>query len=55
MKQTTAEFPVIYSYFHCQGNEAKLSSCEPGLNSDIQYCTNNAVEINCEGMTPMCN
>uniref|UniRef100_A0A1X7TQF9 SRCR domain-containing protein n=2 Tax=Amphimedon queenslandica TaxID=400682 RepID=A0A1X7TQF9_AMPQE len=30
------------------GNEAILLSCGSGLHSNIQYCTNNAIELNCE-------
>ncbi|XP_019858318.1 PREDICTED: deleted in malignant brain tumors 1 protein-like, partial [Amphimedon queenslandica] len=45
---TDGMFPIIYSYFDCQGNEATLLSCSPGLHSSIQYCTNNAIELKCE-------
>ena len=48
-RKTAETFPIIYSGFNCRGSEAKLSSCGSGLNSYIQYCTNDAVEINCEG------
>lgn len=46
---TSGMFPIIYSYFNCQGNEATLLSCGSGLHSSIQYCTNNAIELKCEG------
>uniref|UniRef100_A0A1X7UMK1 SRCR domain-containing protein n=1 Tax=Amphimedon queenslandica TaxID=400682 RepID=A0A1X7UMK1_AMPQE len=30
------------------GNETTLLSCSSGLHSSIQYCTDNAIELNCE-------
>uniref|UniRef100_A0A1X7T3T8 SRCR domain-containing protein n=1 Tax=Amphimedon queenslandica TaxID=400682 RepID=A0A1X7T3T8_AMPQE len=45
---TSRMFPLIYSYFNCHGNEVTLLSCSSGLHSSIQYCTNNAVKLNCE-------
>ncbi|XP_019853225.1 PREDICTED: deleted in malignant brain tumors 1 protein [Amphimedon queenslandica] len=45
---TNRLFPIIYSSFNCQGNETTLLSCSSGLHSSIQYCTDNAIELNCE-------
>uniref|UniRef100_A0A1X7TYN8 SRCR domain-containing protein n=1 Tax=Amphimedon queenslandica TaxID=400682 RepID=A0A1X7TYN8_AMPQE len=48
-RRTTSEmFPIIYSYFNCQGNKVTLLSCGSGLDSSIQYCTNRAIELKCE-------
>ena len=48
---TDNEYPIIFSGFDCHGtgSKTKLASCGSGLNSNIQYCTNNVIEIHCEG------
>ena len=48
-RQTTKEYPIIFSGYSCQGSEAKLSSCGSGHSVLIQYCaTDNVIKLNCE-------
>ena len=48
-RQTTKEYPIIFSGYSCQGSEAKLSSCGSGHSMLIQYCTtDNVIRLNCE-------
>ena len=47
---TNEKYPIIITSVDCHGNETRLSSCSPSVNSNIQYCSNNeVVNLKCEG------
>ena len=48
--ESHSEFPVVFSYFACRGNENNMSSCGSGLRSTT-FCTHRqVVRITCEGI-----
>ena len=48
--KTDDRYPVLYSNFQCNGNEASLHQCSGGLNYQyLDDCSNDAVYINCAG------
>ena len=47
---TLDKYPILFTYYQCQGNEATLASCGSNvLSSSIQYCYNGVVELTCSG------
>ena len=47
---TDEKYPIIFTRFDCSSSDTRLSSCNPSVKSNIQYCSNNEiVNLTCGG------
>ena len=49
--RTDDRYPAIIAGLSCQGTEKTISSCNRAPNVDLQYCSLEVVETQCQGNT----